>query len=82
MPDTHNEESKIGGELHRILNETLGRKLTTKEYTRAVQLISNLLTTHSLALRKEWADKIEGLTTLYGAGRYLIDREDVLELLK
>lgn len=46
------EAKKVGGKIHLILNETLYRKLTLKEYKRVTKLIASVFDAAS-AIRKE-----------------------------
>lgn len=38
------EERKIGGNIHKILNETINRKITIEEYKKLVESIAKLIT--------------------------------------
>lgn len=41
---TMEEERKIGGNIHKILNETINRKITIEEYKKLVESIAKLIT--------------------------------------
>lgn len=85
-PQEKVEEKVIGGKLHKILNNTLHRKLTIKEYQRVIELIS-YLTTARQAERERIREIVEIMMnkpdpSYTPEGSYLLALTDVLALLE